>query len=265
MIRGKGAERILEVLNIVRHLSGINSKAKVHSENSLGYKTAKGLGFSSSAGAALATAAYKAASLDKKFNWDTKMLSRISRRLAGSACRSVVGGFARWIAGVDDESSYAKCIGGKSELDLGIVIVPIPSAIRTEDVHQDVLSSPFFESRVENAQRRADKMEKAIREGNLDEVGLFAEQDSLELHALTMTGNNGIFIFTPESVKVIHLVRRLRKEGIKAYFSMQTGPSVFINTYPENMNILEKEVRKIGLTTLTSRIGGPAKILNHKL
>ncbi len=260
-VEGASVQRVLSVVDHVRKICDVESKARIESQNSLSYDEAKGLGFSASAGAALTVAACKAAGFEEKYGWDMKVLSRIARRFAGSASRSVVGGFARWVAGEDDESSYAYNIGGRDLLDLGILIVPVPSHIRTEDAHLEVLTSPFFDARIASAQLRADRMEKAIREGDLNEVGWLAEQDSLELHALTMTGEKSMLIFAPESIRVIQMVRRLREGGMPVYFSMQTGPSVFINTRPELVNDVKNEIVDLGFKPFTSRVGGEARIV----
>jgi len=143
-IQGDAFQRCMVVVNRVRELAGMEDKVKVMSVNNLDYAEAKGLGFSSSGGAALAAATFKAARLDEEYGWDLRLISRIARRLAGSASRSVAGEYARWYAGKDDESSYAEKIASKSDLDLGMVVVPLPSDVRTEEAHSEVMSSPFL-------------------------------------------------------------------------------------------------------------------------
>jgi len=260
-VQGDAFQRCLAVVNRVRELAGTEDRVKVMSENSLDYAEAKGLGFSSSGGAALAAAAFKAARLDEEYGWDLKLISRIARRLAGSASRSVAGEYARWYAGKDDESSYAEKIATKSDLDLGMVVVPLPSDVRTEGAHSEVMSSPFLEARIKSASARVEEMETAIKSGNLEKVAALAEVDSLELHGLTMTGKHGLIAYKPESIQVMGEIRRMRQEGIPAYFSMQTGPSVFINTYPERIDDVKERIEALGLKTISARVGGEVKIV----
>ncbi len=66
---------------------------------------AKGLGFSSSAGAALTLALFHATSKEKP---DYKELSKVARLFAGSASRTVVGGFSRLYAGKGYDDTYAE-------------------------------------------------------------------------------------------------------------------------------------------------------------
>lgn len=257
-------DRCLAVVNRVRELAGTEERIRIVSENRGGSSGAKGLGFSSSAGAALAAASYRAARLDRKLGWDLQLVSRLARRLAGSACRSVVGGYARWHAGEDDESSVAFRIAGPETLDLAAVIVPLISAVKTEEAHRDATSSPFFEARVRAAQKRVEEMERAILGGDLRRVGELAEIDSLELHGVTMTGRGGLMLYQPESILVMGEVRRMRGDGIPAYFSMQTGPSVYVNTYPERVELVRSRLTKVGLPTLVSRVGGEVRVVSDR-
>src|SRR5215467_8628374 len=120
---------------------------------------AKGIGYSSSAGASHTLLAHR---LLVGGTPDMKDLSRKARLFAASASRSLVGGFSRLYAGDDDEGTYSEKFADSKEMDLRMVIVPLPSSIKTEDAHREVLSSPFFKARVVSAQRRCDEMEKAI-------------------------------------------------------------------------------------------------------
>jgi phosphomevalonate decarboxylase len=219
---------------------------------------AKGIGYSSSAGAALTILCNK---LLVGREPDLTSLSRTARLFAASASRSLVGGFSRLYAGKDDEGTYAKKFADSRDMDLRMVIVPLPSAVRTEDAHREVLTSPFFKARVESAQRRCELMEKAIIGNDLDELGRLAEKDTLELHSLTMTGESGLIIMTEDSLRIIRRVRGLRDDGAKAYYSMQTGPSVFINTTEEDEKRVHEAVTKLGYKAYSSRVGGEARIL----
>ncbi|MDG6991094.1 MAG: hypothetical protein JRM99_06695 [Nitrososphaerota archaeon] len=219
---------------------------------------AKGIGYSSSAGAALTLLAHKIV-VGKKA--DLPALSKTARLFAASASRSLVGGFSRLYAGKDDDSTYAERFADSRALDLRMVIVPLPSRVRTEDAHREVLSSPFFAARVESAQKRCDFMEKAILGNDLDEVGRLAERDTLELHSLTMTGDSGLIIMTEDSIRIIRRVRELRSEGVKAYYSMQTGPSVFVNTSEKDQDRVLAALERLGYRAYPSGVGGEATIL----
>jgi len=80
-VQGDAFQRCLAVVNRVRELAGTEDRVKVMSENSLDYAEAKGLGFSSSGGAALAAAAFKAARLDEEYGWDLKLIAGMPERM----------------------------------------------------------------------------------------------------------------------------------------------------------------------------------------
>lgn len=218
----------------------------------------KGVGYSSSAGAALTILAHRVlVGTDP----DLTSLSRAARLFAASASRSLVGGFSRLYAGEDDESTYAEKFADRKDMDLRMVIVPLPSRVKTEDAHREVLTSPFFKARVESAQERCEQMQKAILGNDLDALGRLAEKDTLELHALTMTGESGMVIMTEDSLRIIQKVRELKSSGARAYFSMQTGPSVFINTDERWEGKVLREVEKLGHKAYLSGVGGEASLV----
>jgi len=219
---------------------------------------AKGIGYSSSAGAALTILCHR---LLVGGEPDMVGLSRAARLFAASASRSLVGGFSRLYAGDDDEGCYSERFADSSAMDLRMVIVPLPSRVRTEDAHREVLTSPFFKARMESAQKRCDEMEKAIRGNDIDSLGVLAEKDTLELHSITMTGENRLIIMTEDTLRLIRRVRQLRNDGVKAYFSMQTGPSVFINTSPEGERRVLAAVKRLGYKAYLSGVGGEAHVL----
>jgi len=219
---------------------------------------AKGLGYSSSAGAALTLLLHNKLVGGQP---DLLSLSRTARLFAASASRSLVGGFSRLYAGVDDAGTYAKKFADQRDIDLRMVIVPLPSKVRSEDAHREVLTSPFFKARIESAQKRCDEMERAILGNDLDALGVLAERDTLELHSLTMTGENRLIIMTEDTLRIIRRVRELRDNGAKAYFSMQTGPSVFINTSEKYERTVLRTIQNLGYKAYLSGVGGEATIL----
>jgi len=249
-------ERLRAVVSSLKRSAEVTD-FRIDSRN-LPHSKAKGIGYSSSAGAALTLLCHK---LLVGGEPDLRGLSRTARLFAASASRSIVGGFSRLYAGKDDKSAYSEKFADARDFDLRMVIVPLPSPVRTEDAHREVLTSPFFEARVRTAQKRCDVMERAILAGDLDAVGRLAEKDTLELHSLTMTGDSGLIIMTEDSLRIIRRVKELREDGLKAYYSMQTGPSVFINTSAEHQRAVRGAISKLGYRAYLSSVGGEARIL----
>jgi phosphomevalonate decarboxylase len=256
---GRDLERIEMVLNKLRSISGYSGCFKVVSRNSI--TGGKGLGFSASGFAALGTAA--CAALD--FDIDYLSLSELVRLGAGSATRSLAGSFAIWYADKNGKS-YAEPLVEPEALDLGMVIVPIPSSVRTDEAHNEVLSSPLFKARLKHVAKIIKAMEEAIKTKDVATIGRLAEEDSLNLHASTMTGKAHMILWEPETVRIIKEVQRMRRESVPAWYSMDTGPSVFINTY---MNYIEKVADRLcslGFSSvIKSKVGGKPFLSNKHL
>ncbi len=219
---------------------------------------AKGIGYSSSAGAALTLLCH---AMFVGGAPEMKELSRSARLFAASASRSLVGGFSRLYAGRTDEETFAEKFADSRDMDLRMVIVPLPSKVKTEDAHREVLTSPFFEARVKSAQARCDQMEKAIRGNDFKSLGVLTERDTLELHSLTMTGDSRMTIMTEDSIRIISKVKQMREDGAEAYFSMQTGPSVFINTSQKHEKKVLAAMTRLGYTAYLSKVGGEARLV----
>ncbi|MCS7117421.1 MAG: hypothetical protein NZ957_01360, partial [Thaumarchaeota archaeon] len=256
---GRSLERVIRVIDRVRAVAGIDHKVRVVTENHPKVR-AKGMGYSAAAGASIAKAALHAAGLGELAE-DTRYLSRVARLLAGSACRSAAGKYARWYSGSSDEDSYADRIGDERDLDLRFVLVPLAADITTEDAHREAESSPFFSQRVKTANERCDELERAIRDGDFESFGKLVERDTNELHAVTMTGDSGLILASPDSLRVIGVVKSLRRRGVPAYYSMQTGPTVYVNTLPEHVDEVTEELSRAGYFTLVSGVGEGATLI----
>ena len=251
-------ERVLSVVDEVRRRAGMDDRFRMVSRNS--FPTNVGLGSSASGFAALALAGCEAAGLKLTL----EEVSAIARRGAGSAARSVTGAFSRWIAGHDDEESYSYQISSE-DFQMGIVVALVPAFKYTETAHRAVLGSPFFHSRLAYVHGALAEMESAIRKRDIDRIGMLAERDSLILHGITMTGLDEMILWRPETVKVILEVRNMRAEGIPAYFSIDTGATVYVNTHPSRMGEVEERLRALDVETLSCSVGGKASVVKEHL
>ena len=255
----KDKQRVEVILNKLKSLARYKGHFKVVSENSL--REGKGLGFSASGFAALGVAANKALDL----NLDEVSLSETVRLGAGSATRSLAGGFAIWYANRDGKS-YAEQLTLKRDAGFCMLIVPIPSDIKTDEAHAEVLGSPLFKARLRTIHRMLKAMRKAIENGDIPTIGRLAEEDTLNLHAITMTGKSRRVLWEPDTVRMIHEVGKMRREGSAAWYSIDTGPSVFVNTFKKNVKEVEQRLRQIGHTKIIiSRVGGKPTLSERHL
>jgi phosphomevalonate decarboxylase len=255
---GQDKERIEIVLGKLRTLAEFHGGFRVVSENSL--KTGKGLGFSASGFAALGLSASKALGLCL----DAVSLSETVRLGAGSSTRSLAGGFAIWYADKKGQS-YAEQINWPEDIDFSMVIVPIHSDVKTDEAHAEVLSSPLFKARCRNIGAMLKEMKKAIGKGDTATIGRLAEEDTLNLHAITMTGKSHMLLWEPDTIRIVRKLINERNDGVQAWYSMDTGPSVFINTRKENSRTIAKCLNEIGFkNVVVSEIGeSPIFASNH--
>ena len=257
-LAGRALGRVLAVVDEVRRRSGVEAKIKMVSVNN--FPSNVGLGASASGFAALAVSACKAAGLKLSL----EEMSTVARRGAGSASRSVTGAFSRWKAGHEDAESYSYQIASE-EFQMGIVVALIPAFKYTESAHKAVLGSPFFHSRLAYVHGALAEMENAIRKRDIERIGALAERDSLILHGITMTGLDEMILWRPETVKVILEVRKMRSEGLPAYFSIDTGATVYVNTKPKHIREVEGRIKQLGIDTIVCGVGGRAKLTKKHL
>lgn len=247
---GKDLDRVENVLDKIRSITHHTGCFKVVSKNNI--TSGKGLGFSASGFAALGTAT--CAALD--FDVDYISLSELVRLGAGSATRSLAGSFAIWYADKNGKS-YAEQLVKPEGMKLGMVIIPIQSQIKTDEAHTEVLSSPLFKARLKYVASNIQTMKKAIKNGDVATLGRLAEEDTLNLHASTMTGETRMILWEPETVRIMKAIEKMRREGIPAWYSIDTGPSVFVNTFIDHIENVVSRLHKLGFSKpITSRVGG---------
>ena len=255
----KEAARVHAVVDKLKTLADDKTNLRIESRNP--NVDGKGLGFSASGFAALGLATSRALGL----NLETDMLSEIVRLGAGSASRSLVGGFSIWYANRTGHS-YAEQLASANSIKLRTLIVPIPSTMKTDKAHTDVLTSPFFKARLAYVKGVLQRMRRAIARRDVLEICRLAEVDTLNLHAITMTGRLGTVLVSPLSIRVMEEVRRLRdEEMVPVWYSLDTGPSVFINTTRKAASKVERRMRALADSVMLSDPGGPAAIVSHHL
>jgi len=247
--------RVRIILDRLRARKGLAVRARVSSANSL--MTGKGLGFSASAFASIGVATCDALNL----RIDQISLSEVVRLGAGSATRSLAGGFAIWYADRQGRS-YAEQIAAPGDLDLEMIIVPIASPVKTDEAHRDVVTSPLFSARLQYINSMIATMRQALSQRDVSAVCRLAEEDTLNLHAITMTSKSRMVLWEPQTLIVVREVLRLRERGIPCWYSMDTGPSVFVNTLGQYANEVQASIRDSGVApVIRSRVGGAPQVM----
>jgi diphosphomevalonate decarboxylase len=228
----KAYARVVRHLDRVRRLAGISDRAVVESHND--FPAASGIASSASAFAALSLAASKAAGL----SLDDRELSILARKGSGSACRSVLGGFVEWVAGADDQTSYARQIAPPAHWDLRIVTVIVgrqAKDVSSADGHRAARTSSFYQARLDTLPQTLAVVRQAVLDRDMRTLGLAVEREAVSMHVVAMTSClqdrpwlSGIYYWQPETLAVMHAVQAWRRQGLEVYFTIDAGQNVHL-------------------------------------
>jgi diphosphomevalonate decarboxylase len=262
-IMGAGRDRVSYILGVIREMAGIGESAEVMTENN--FPSGAGIASSAAAFAALALAGSKAAGL----NLSERDLSRLARRGSGSASRSIPGGFVEWLAGTNDDDSFAVSIADPSQWKLVDCIAVVSASHKktgSTEGHAIAPTSALQAARVADATRRLDICRNAILNCDFDSLASIVELDSDMMHAVMMTSTPALHYWKPASLEVMNRVRAWRAEGIPACYTVDAGPNVHVISPESEAHTIDKRLREISgvENVLVARAGGPAKIVNGK-
>lgn len=254
-------QRVTAFLDVLRQLSGTKLYARVETENN--FPSGSGIASSSSAFAALALAASRAAGLDL----DERALSRLARRGSGSASRSVPAGFVGWRAADTDEESYAISIApaGHWELEDCIAIVSEEhKTIGSSEGHKLADSSPLQAARVTGAEQRLEICRQAILQRDFTALAQVTELDNHLMHAVMMTSQPPLLYWQPASIAVMHAVSQWRAAGAPACYTLDAGPNVHVICEAASADRIASQLGEIpGVArVLRSGPGGAARFLD---
>lgn len=234
----KEKNKVIKHLDRIRVLAKITEKAKVVSENN--FPSSSGLSSSASGFAALTLSGTKAAGL----NLSEKELSILSRQGSGSSCRSIPDGFVEWISGDSSESSYAHSIYPASYwniVDIVAIVSRDKKHISSTEGHKIASTSPFFETRIKNIDKKIKLLRKYLKEKKFDGFGELIENEALELHSIYLTSSPNLIYLLPESLRLIRTIKKWREGGLPVYFTLNTGQDVHVICEKKN----EKKVAKL--------------------
>lgn len=234
--RDKNREiRVSNHLDRIRKVAKISTKATVISKNN--FPTSGGLASSASGFAALTVAGTKAAGL----NLSEKELSALSRLGSGSACRSIPDGFAEWLEGDSNESSYAVSIFPQDFWKLAIIIALAEDEekpVLTSEGMKSAFTSQFYSTRLEKINEKIKKIKVYMKEKKFEEFGEITELETLEMHSIALTSDPSIIYWQPKTIKVMKLIQEIRKKEFPVYFTIDAGPHVCIICEEKNLKKL---------------------------
>jgi diphosphomevalonate decarboxylase len=241
-IDDKKKDRVVKILDKVRSMSGKKLSAQVISVNN--FPSDAGIASSASAFSALALASSKAIGL----NLSLKSLSILARLGSGSACRSVIDGFAEWRKGTNNTNSYAVKLATPDYWQLVDIIAVVDKGEKktsSTEGHEAATSSPYFKTRQLELKKRTPALKKAFLNRDIKEFGTLLEEEAVSLHVAAMTSKPPIFYWNKATFEVMETIFKIRERGLDAYFTMDAGPNVHILCLEKDAPKVERIIKKL--------------------
>jgi len=248
-------KRILNYLDTVRKFYSFNDHFQINSINHV--PTSAGFASSASGFAALAASINET----KQLGLNKRELSILARNGSGSASRSIYGGFVEWIAGTDNDSSYAVPIDETPEIDLTLLSVVIDQHSKkissTVGMENSVKSSPFYSNWVTLVSSEIEEIKQAIAKKDIQKIGEISEHNAMSMHALTLSADPSFTYFAPETIQILQLIQELRQKGVFAYATIDAGPNVKIICTKESIKKVQTYIEQqlSNVTAVVANIG----------
>jgi len=257
-------QRVFKNLDRIRETAKINLSARVVSKNNFPKST--GLSSSASGLSALIVAGCKAAGL----NLSKRELSKLARVASGSACRSIPDGFVEWQAGYSDESSYSYSLYPPQHWKLYDVVAIVSrekKGVRSTVGHSLAPTSPFLKTRLQEMEKKIKLIKKYLQQKDFSALGELTEKEALNMHAVMITSWPPLLYWTPNTLVLMKLVQKWRKEGLEVYFTINTGQDVHILVLEKNLKKLVNRLKKLKIVKkiIINQPAVGARIINRHL
>lgn len=258
IIQGESEEgeagRVSKHLDRIRKLAGIEIFAKVVSQNT--FPKGTGLSSSGSGFAALTIAACKAIGLDL----NEKEMSILARQGSGTACRCVCGGIVEWKDGEASDTSYSQTIFPADHFDIRDVVAVVDEGKKitsSTQGHTTAGTSLFIRERQRLIVAKIESVKSAIATKDFNLLGELVEAEALEFHSILLTSQPPMIAWYPGTVEVMLAVQTMRRDGIRAYFTINTGFNVHVLTLPEFEDSVKDKLSLLPLVkkTISTKVG----------
>lgn len=213
---GFNPKRVIEHIDRLRALSGINDRVRVTTANN--FPSSSGIASSASGFAALTVAAADALGL----HLSERKLTELARLGSGSACRSIPDGFVKW----DGEFAYSIYPPDYWDiLDILVIVGKAAKSVSSSEGHENVETSPLFAKRLAALPGRFRNIELAMKNKDFSLFGKTIEEECLDMHHVMQTQDPPLFYWTRDTQGVID---DIKMSGVPAYFTVDAGPNVHI-------------------------------------
>jgi diphosphomevalonate decarboxylase len=178
------------------------------------------------------------------------MLSIMCRIGSGSACRSLWQGFVEWHRGEYDDGldSYAEPLPYTMDnLCIGLLIInDQEKAISSREAMTiTTQSSMLYESWPKQVMHDLRLMKHALEQQDFELLGKTAEHNALAMHATMLSSQPSICYSNSETIRAMHHIWQLRREGLSLYFTQDAGPNLKLLFEKKDTNIVQKHFPNI--------------------
>lgn len=227
------ATKIIQYLDLFREKNSLRFHVNTRSNIPIG----AGLASSACGFAALVLA------LNQLFSWEltNQELSILARLGSGSACRSIFPGFVYWEKGLreDGMDSFGNvCEPTWPNLCIGLCIISALEKPLSSREAMVITKNTSFLYRVwpDKVTKDLVKIKSAIDEKDFTLFGETAENNALTMHATMMASHPPIIYSQPKTLEMMHLIWKLRHQGLPLYFTQDAGPNLKLLFLKEHLH-----------------------------
>jgi len=179
-------------------------------------------------------------SIDDKFF--LKKASFIARLGSGSACRSILGFFSIW--GRSDFFDFSSDLYAmnypnkihdvyKEICDTVLIVDKEKKEVSSTMGHHLMEGHSFSNDRLNQVKISLKNLKNALERGDYDMFIKVVELEALSLHAMMMTSDPYYILLKPNTIKIINLIWKYRKENdSKICFTLDAGANIHL-IYPK--------------------------------
>jgi diphosphomevalonate decarboxylase len=250
--QGKPLARATRLLDEVRELAGVKTRARVRSHND--FPTASGLASSASGFAALALASVRALGLELPI----ERVSALARAASASAARSLFGGYVELGASAESAARVAP----PEHWPLCMLVAVTSEAAKdtgsTDGMQHTASTSPYYPTWVSDSPRLFEAVKAAVLAKDFERLAPAVEQSALMMHASMLAAAPALVYFRPATLGVIEVVRAERRAGVACCFTIDAGPHVKVLCEPDAVPRLKRVLAEVpGVLRLLESTPGP--------
>lgn len=225
---GKAFEKAVKFYHTVKGYLKVDDDFGFRLKSANSFPKQAGIASSASFFSALALA-YTTAFGKKLSAKELSVLSRLSG--SGSACRSIVDGYALWKKGTGSETSYAVQLappGYWNVVDLVVIVTAEAKKVTSTEAHKTAWTSSFYPNRLKELKSRVPSFKKAFKAKDFSAIGKLIEEDTLSMHIVMMTQTPPNYYLSGKTLELMKKTVALRAQGIEAYYSIDAGENIHI-------------------------------------